>query len=209
VNRGRPRTCSRSERALRRRARGLRQSAADDAVRLDQAAPVAQWPSLCARRGADIPAVAEASGQPRRRHQIVATQVPRGIHNQVVSNCTTQFFGRQSAPATIAAAQDIIAASGGRADDIVKLKAGEFYFATEGSEKAGEAAHADLPHFSPTESRQADGGQPEQGRGACAEENSAVERVAVIILAHYRLPRVDALMRRVHTAKVTSAVSNS
>lgn len=66
---------------------------------------------------------------------IVATQVPRGIHNQVVSNCTTQFFGRQSAPATIAAAQDIIAASGGRADDIGKLKAGEFYFATEGSGK--------------------------------------------------------------------------
>lgn len=64
---------------------------------------------------------------------IVATQVPRGIHNQVVSNCTTQFFGKQSAPATIAAAQEIIAASGGRADDIGRLKAGEFYFATEGS----------------------------------------------------------------------------
>lgn len=66
---------------------------------------------------------------------VVATQVPRGIHNQIVSNCTTQFIGKQSAPATIAAAQDIIAASGGRADDIGKLKAGEFYFATEGSGK--------------------------------------------------------------------------
>jgi hypothetical protein len=43
---------------------------------------------------------------------------------------------------------------------------------------------------------QADGGQPEQGRGARAEENSAVERVAAIILAHHRLPHVDALMRR-------------
>ena len=64
---------------------------------------------------------------------IVATQVPRGIHNKVVSNCTTQFFGRQNAPATIGAAQEIIGASGGRADDIGKLKAGEFYFATEGS----------------------------------------------------------------------------
>jgi hypothetical protein len=66
---------------------------------------------------------------------IVATQVPRGIHNQIVSNCTTQFFGRQSAPATINAAQEIIGASGGRADDIGKLKAGEFYFTTEGSGK--------------------------------------------------------------------------
>ncbi len=52
---------------------------------------------------------------------IVATQVPRGIHNQVVSNCTTQFFGRQSAPATIAAAQEIITANGGSATDIGKL----------------------------------------------------------------------------------------
>jgi hypothetical protein len=66
---------------------------------------------------------------------IVATQVPRGIHNQVVSNCTTHFFGKQNAPATITAAQEIIAASGGRADDIGKLKAGEFYFATEGPAK--------------------------------------------------------------------------
>ena len=64
---------------------------------------------------------------------IVATQVPRGIHNQVVSNCTTQFLGRQSAPATIAAAQEILAAAGGTAADIGKLGAGEFYFATEGS----------------------------------------------------------------------------
>jgi DNA helicase HerA-like ATPase len=64
---------------------------------------------------------------------IVATQVPRGIHNQVVSNCTTQVFGRQSAPATIAAAQEILAASGGTAADIGKLGAGEFYFSTEGS----------------------------------------------------------------------------
>ncbi len=69
---------------------------------------------------------------------IVATQVPRGIHNQIVSNCTTQFIGKQSAPATIAAAQEIIEASGGRADDIGKLKAGEFYFATEGSGKPGK-----------------------------------------------------------------------
>jgi DNA helicase HerA-like ATPase len=69
---------------------------------------------------------------------VVATQAPRGIHNQVVSNCTTQFLGRQSAPATIAAAQEIIAASGGRADDIGKLQAGEFYFSTEGSGKPGK-----------------------------------------------------------------------
>jgi DNA helicase HerA-like ATPase len=69
---------------------------------------------------------------------IVATQAPRGIHNQVVQNCTTQFFGKQNAPATIGAAQEIIAASGGRADDLGKLRAGEFYFATDGSGKPGK-----------------------------------------------------------------------
>ena len=74
-----------------------------------------------------------AQGRKYGLGMIVATQVPRGIHNQVVSNCTTQFFGRQSAPATIAAAQEIIAANGGSATDIGKLGAGEFYFATEGS----------------------------------------------------------------------------
>ncbi|MFC7665278.1 ATP-binding protein [Methylorubrum suomiense] len=74
-----------------------------------------------------------AQGRKYGLGMIVATQVPRGIHNQVVSNCTTQFFGRQSAPATIAAAQEIIAANGGTAADIGKLGAGEFYFATEAS----------------------------------------------------------------------------
>ncbi|WP_267428616.1 ATP-binding protein, partial [Methylobacterium sp. GC_Met_2] len=74
-----------------------------------------------------------AQGRKYGLGMIVATQVPRGIHNQVVSNCTTQFFGRQSAPATIAAAQEILAANGGGGTDIGKLGAGEFYFATEGS----------------------------------------------------------------------------
>jgi hypothetical protein len=69
---------------------------------------------------------------------ILATQAPRGIHNQAVSNCTTQFFGKQNAPATIGAAQEIIAASGGKADDLGKLRAGEFYFSTEGFGKPGK-----------------------------------------------------------------------
>ncbi|AWN46148.1 AAA family ATPase [Methylobacterium terrae] len=76
-----------------------------------------------------------AQGRKYGLGMIVATQVPKGIHNQIVSNCTTQFFGRQSAPATIAAAQEIMAASGGAATDIGRLGAGEFYFATEGSGK--------------------------------------------------------------------------
>lgn len=74
-----------------------------------------------------------AQGRKYGLGMIVATQVPRGIHNQIVSNCTTQFFGRQASPTTIAAAQEILAASGGSSTDIGRLGAGEFYFATEGS----------------------------------------------------------------------------
>ncbi|RVU14264.1 ATP-binding protein [Methylobacterium oryzihabitans] len=74
-----------------------------------------------------------AQGRKYGLGMIVATQVPRGIHNQIVSNCTTQFFGRQSAPATISAAQEIMAANGGSAADIGRLAMGEFYFSTENS----------------------------------------------------------------------------
>ena len=87
----------------------------------------------CPSLGSGIKLVAQ--GRKYGLGMVVATQVPRGLHNQIVSNCTTQFFGRQSAPATIAAAQEIMAASGGAAGDIGKLGAGEFYFATEGSGK--------------------------------------------------------------------------
>jgi hypothetical protein len=90
-----------------------------------------QKPALSLGSGTKLVAQARKYGL----GMIVATQAPRGIHNQVVSNCTTQFFGKQNAPATIGAAQEIIAASGGKADDLGKLKAGEFYFATEGSGK--------------------------------------------------------------------------
>jgi hypothetical protein len=93
-----------------------------------------QKPALSLGSGVKLVAQARKYGL----GMIVATQAPRGIHNQVVSNCTTQFFGKQNAPATIGAAQEIIAASGGRADDIGKLKTGEFYFATEGSGKPGK-----------------------------------------------------------------------
>ena len=65
---------------------------------------------------------------------VVATQVPKGIRNQIVSNCTTQAFGRQSAPSTIMAARDLMAAKGGAAADVDRLVRGEFHFATEGSD---------------------------------------------------------------------------
>ncbi|WP_158808954.1 ATP-binding protein [Beijerinckia sp. L45] len=66
---------------------------------------------------------------------IVVTQAPKGIDNKVVSNCTTQFLGKQNSPTDQQTVKEMIAGTGGRADDIGKLKQGEFYFKTEGSGK--------------------------------------------------------------------------
>ncbi|MFZ2106321.1 MAG: ATP-binding protein, partial [Roseiarcus sp.] len=63
---------------------------------------------------------------------IFATQLPKGIDNAIVSNCTTQVYGRMSAPATIQATQELMASKGGAAEDIGRLTRGEFYFSTEG-----------------------------------------------------------------------------
>jgi len=66
---------------------------------------------------------------------IAVTQAPKGIDNKVVSNCTTQFLGKQNSPTDQQSVKSMIAATGGSADDIGKLSAGEFYFKTEKSGK--------------------------------------------------------------------------
>lgn len=66
---------------------------------------------------------------------IFATQTPKGIDNKIISNCTTHFYGKMNAPATIEATQELVAAKGGHADDIAKLPTGVFYFCTEGHPK--------------------------------------------------------------------------
>jgi hypothetical protein len=63
---------------------------------------------------------------------IFATQLPKGIDNAIVSNCTTHVYGRMSSPATIQATQELMAAKGGAAEDIARLTRGEFYFSTDG-----------------------------------------------------------------------------
>ncbi len=62
---------------------------------------------------------------------VFATQTPKGIDNKIVSNCTTHFYGRMSAPATIDATRELMAAKGGGGEDIGRLNRGEFYFSTE------------------------------------------------------------------------------
>jgi hypothetical protein len=66
---------------------------------------------------------------------IFATQAPKGIDNKVISNCTTHFYGKMSAPATLTAVQEMAAARGGNVRDFATLTRGQFYFSTEGFEK--------------------------------------------------------------------------
>jgi Helicase HerA, central domain len=66
---------------------------------------------------------------------IAVTQAPKGIDNKVISNCTTQFLGKQNSPTDQQSVKSMIAATGGSADDVGKLSAGEFYFKTEKSGK--------------------------------------------------------------------------
>jgi hypothetical protein len=64
---------------------------------------------------------------------IFATQAPRGLHNHIPGNASTQFYGRLSAPAQITVAKEIAHSKGGRVTDISKLRAGNFYAALEGN----------------------------------------------------------------------------
>lgn len=63
---------------------------------------------------------------------VFATQSPKGVENKIVGNASTQFFGRLSSPAQIAAAADMAAAKGTRITDIGRLGTGEFYVAPDG-----------------------------------------------------------------------------
>jgi hypothetical protein len=64
---------------------------------------------------------------------IFATRDPKGVDAALISNCVTHFYGRASAPATIQAVQEMMAARGGAADDLGRLNPGEFYMSTEGA----------------------------------------------------------------------------
>ncbi|MBW6436397.1 DUF87 domain-containing protein [Actinoplanes hulinensis] len=63
---------------------------------------------------------------------IFATQAPRGIHNRIVGNAATQFFGFLNSPTQIAAAKEVAQAKGSAVLDISRLRTGQFYAVTEG-----------------------------------------------------------------------------
>jgi len=63
---------------------------------------------------------------------IFAAQEPRGLDPAIAANCLTHFYGRVGSPASIEPLKAMMAAKGGAADDLTRLKDDEFYFATEG-----------------------------------------------------------------------------
>lgn len=63
---------------------------------------------------------------------IFATQAPRGIHNRIVGNAATQFYGFLNSPVQIAAAKEMAAAKSSGVVDISRLSAGQFYAVGEG-----------------------------------------------------------------------------
>ncbi|KZB83914.1 ATP-binding protein [Amycolatopsis regifaucium] len=62
---------------------------------------------------------------------LLATQAPKGLHNQITGNATTQFFGRLNSPAQVAAAKDMARAKGSAVGDISQLERGQFYVTGE------------------------------------------------------------------------------
>ena len=62
---------------------------------------------------------------------VFATQAPKGLHNRIPGNATTQFFGLLNAPAQIAAAREMAAQKGGDARGIARLRPGEFFAASD------------------------------------------------------------------------------
>ncbi len=63
---------------------------------------------------------------------IFATQAPKGLHNRIPGNATTQFFGLLNAPVQVEAAREMAKMKGGDVPDLSRLTSGEFYVAVEG-----------------------------------------------------------------------------
>jgi DNA helicase HerA-like ATPase len=62
---------------------------------------------------------------------IFATQAPKGIDTNIVSNCTTHFYGRMNSPELTDSTKEMMAARGKAAQDLGALTTGTFYYSTE------------------------------------------------------------------------------
>ena len=81
---------------------------------------------------------------------IFATQAPKGLHNHIPGNAATQFYGLLNSPVQIATAEEMARAKGGLISDISRLRAGNFYVATEGKSFHRITAPWCLSHHPPS-----------------------------------------------------------
>ncbi|MDX6741150.1 ATP-binding protein [Actinocorallia sp. A-T 12471] len=58
---------------------------------------------------------------------VFATQAPKGLHNQISGNTTTQFIGRINSKTQLDVVKGLAQARGGGADRVARLNPGEFY----------------------------------------------------------------------------------
>ncbi|MFC5113889.1 helicase HerA domain-containing protein [Amycolatopsis halotolerans] len=96
---------------------------------MDEAQTLAASGSLTASTRSTIVLAAQA-----RKYGLgllFATQAPKGLHNQIAGNATTQFFGRLNSPAQIAAANEMARAKGSPVADISRLERAQFYVSGE------------------------------------------------------------------------------
>ncbi|SET11483.1 ATP-binding protein [Nonomuraea wenchangensis] len=80
---------------------------------------------------------------------VFATQTPRGLHNHIAGNATTQFIGRINSPTQIEVVKGLARARGGRADRVGRLEAGQFYAASDGVPEVLVRARQCLSHHPP------------------------------------------------------------
>ncbi|MFM7439597.1 MAG: ATP-binding protein, partial [Snowella sp.] len=62
---------------------------------------------------------------------ILATQAPKSIDNNIIANCSTQFYGKVTAPNAIDVIKKLLEEHGGNAKDIAQLDKGQFYAVSE------------------------------------------------------------------------------
>lgn len=81
---------------------------------------------------------------------LFATQSPKGIHNRIVGNCATHWYGRMNSPTQIAAASEVAEHTGGSSVDLAHLRQGQFYLVAEGRPTERMDAPMCLSHHPPT-----------------------------------------------------------
>lgn len=81
---------------------------------------------------------------------VFATQAPRGIHNRIVGNAATHFYGLIKAPAQIATVRQLAQGRSSEPIDVSGLEPGTFYLSDEGAAFRKISVPMSLSHHPPS-----------------------------------------------------------